>query len=341
MLPKVCVVGVGAIGGTLGYHLAKAGCELSGLARGQTLAALRQKGLRLMAGAAGCETESSVPIRASDDSGDLGPQDLLILAVKAPALKALTPALKPLLKADTIVMPAMNGIPWWFFQGFGATLAGKRLHSVDPDGSISASIPQEAILGCVVHLGAICPEPGLVKPLPLKTLILGEPSGTSSPRLAALAKLFVLAGFDIKISNSIQNDIWYKLWGNITMNPISVLTGATMDRILDDPLVEEFCRKIMVEAKDVGEKIGCKIEQSVEDRLAVARTLGAFKTSMLQDVEAGKPLELDALVGAVAEIGDLVGLETPTIDTLLGLTRLRARVAGLYREEDEARLDQA
>ena len=334
MRMKVCIVGVGAIGGTLGYRLAKAGCELSGLARGQTLAALRKKGLRLIEEGAGPETESSVPIRASDVPSDLGPQDLLILAVKAPSLRALTPALKPLLKTDTIVMPAMNGIPWWFFQGFGAALEGKRLRSVDPDGLITASIPQESILGCVVHLGAICPEPGLVKPLPLKTLILGEPSGISSPRLAAVDKLFTLAGFDIKISNSIQNDIWYKLWGNITMNPISVLTGATMDRILGDPLVEELCKQVMIEAKDVGEKIGCKIEQSVEDRLAVARTLGAFKTSMLQDVEAGKPLELDALVGAVAEIGDLVGLETPAIDTLLGLTRLRARVAGLYPDED-------
>lgn len=331
---KVCVVGVGAIGGTLGYNVAKAGCELTALARGQTLAALRQKGLRLIEGGAGSETVSSVPVRASDRPEDLGPQDLVILAVKAPALGALAPGLGPLLKPDTVVMPAMNGIPWWFFQGFGAALEGRRLRSVDPDGSISASLPQASILGCVVHLGAICPEPGLVKPLPLKTLILGEPSGTSSPRLAAIAELFTLAGFDIKISNSIQNDIWYKLWGNITMNPISVLTGATMDRILGDALVEEFCRKIMVEAKDIGEKIGCKIEQSVEDRLAVARTLGAFKTSMLQDVEAGKPLELDALVGAVAEIGDLVGLATPAIHTLLGLTRLKARVAGLYPDVD-------
>ena len=330
---KVCVVGLGAIGGTLGYYLAKAGCELSGLARGKTLAALGRKGLRLMEGKAGHEIEGSVSIRASEDPGCLGPQDLVILAVKAPALGALAPALKPLLKADTIVMPAMNGIPWWFFQDFGAELKGQRLYSVDPDGLISSSIPQKSILGCVVHLGATCPEPGLVKPLPLKTLILGEPSGTLSPRLAALAKFFTLAGFDIKISNSIQNDIWYKLWGNMTMNPISALTGATMDRILDDPLVEAFCRQIMTEAEHVGERIGCKIEQSVEDRLAVSRTLGAFKTSMLQDVEAGKPLELDALVGAVAEIGDLLGLQTPAIDILLGLTRLRARMEGLYPEE--------
>ncbi|MEL7554986.1 hypothetical protein SDC9_04374 [bioreactor metagenome] len=330
---KVCVVGLGAIGGTLGYYLARAGCELSALARGKTLAALAQKGLRLIEEKAGQEIEGSVSIRASGDPSCLGPQDLVVLAVKAPALGALASALKPLLKADTIVMPAMNGIPWWFFQDFGAALKGRRLRSVDPDGLISSSIPRKSILGCVVHLGAVCPEPGLVKPLPLKTLILGEPSGTSSARLTALAGLFTRAGFDVKISHSIQNDIWYKLWGNMTMNPISALTGATMDRILDDPLVEAFCRQIMTEAEHVGERIGCKIEQSVEDRLAVSRTLGAFKTSMLQDAEAGKPLELDALVGAVAEIGDLLGLQTPAIDILLGLTRLRARVEGLYPEE--------
>lgn len=331
---KVCVVGVGAIGGTLGYRLSKAGCELSGLARGKTLAALREKGLRLVEGMAESRTEAAVAIRASDTPEELGPQDLVILAVKATGLGALAPGLNPLLKPDTVVVPAMNGIPWWFFQGFGEALEGRRLRSVDPDGIISASIPQEAILGCVLHIGAICPEPGLVEPLPLKTIILGEPSGTSSTRLEATAGLFARAGFDVKLSGSIQNDIWYKLWGNMTMNPISALTGATMDRILGDPLVEEYCRKIMIEAKEVGERIGCSIGQSVEDRLDVSRTLGAFKTSMLQDVEAGKPLELDALVGAVAEIGDLVGLETPAIDTLLGLTRLSARVAGLYPDAD-------
>ncbi|MDX9827648.1 MAG: 2-dehydropantoate 2-reductase [Spirochaetia bacterium] len=330
---KVCIVGVGAIGGTLGYRLAKAGCELSGLARGQTLAALQQKGLRLIAEKSGVETVGSVSIRASDTPEDLGSQDLVIVAVKAPALGALAPRLGPLLKPDTIILPAMNGIPWWFFQGFGGGLEGRQLRSVDPDGMLSSALPKESILGCVVHLGALCPQPGLVKPLPLKTLILGEPSGALSPRLENLTDLFTRAGFEIKVSQSIQNDIWYKLWGNMTMNPVSALTGATMDRILGDPLVEEFCRQIMTEAKAVGEKIGCIIGQSVEDRLAVSRTLGAFKTSMLQDVEVGRPLELDTLVGAVAEIGGMVGVPTPAIDTLFGLTRLKARVAGLYPEE--------
>jgi 2-dehydropantoate 2-reductase len=330
---KVCIVGVGAIGGTLGYYLAKAGCKLSGLARGQTLAVLRQKGLSLIEEKSGVETIDSVFLRASDTPDDLGPQDLVIVAVKAPALGALAPRLGPLLKPDTIILPAMNGIPWWFFQGFGGGLEGRQLRSVDPDGTLSSSLPMESIIGCVVHLGAVCPEPGLIKPLSLKTLIIGEPSGALSLRLQTLAKLLTRAGFDTKLSASIQNDIWYKLWGNMTMNPISALTGATMDRILGDPLVEEYCRQIMTEAKAVGEKIGCSIGQSVEDRLAVSRTLGAFKTSMLQDVEAGRPLELDALVKVVVEIGHMAGVPTPAIDTLMGLTRLRARVAGLYPEE--------
>jgi len=273
---KVCVVGVGAIGGTLGYYLSKAGCELSGLARGQTLAALRQKGLRLREKKGDIETEDSVPIQASDSPDDLGPQDLMILAVKAPSLSTLAPRLSPLLKPDTIILPAMNGIPWWFFQGFGGELEGRRLRSVDPEGLLASSLPTEAIIGCVVHLGASCPEPGLVMPLPLKTLILGEPSGVLSHRLKDLAELFTRAGFETRVSQSIQNDIWYKLWDNMTMNPISALTGSTMDRILGDPLVEEFCRQIMTEAKTVGELIGCRIEKSIEDRLAVSRTLGAF-----------------------------------------------------------------
>ncbi len=314
----------------IGFGLGKAGCELSGLARGTALLALQGRGLRFTDGG----PEESVPIRASDSPEELGEQDLVVVAVKAPALPAAAALIGPLLGPRTIVMPAMNGIPWWFFQGFGGGLAGRRLASIDPRGEIESAIPSSSILGCVVHMGASCPEPGLVRALKLRTLIIGEPSGGTSPRLAAISELLGRAGFEAKTSSCIQKDIWYKLWGNMTMNPLSALTGATMDRILGDPLVEEFCTRIMVEARDLGFRIGCEIDQSVEDRLAVSRTLGAFRTSMLQDVEAGKPLELDALVGAVAEIGDLVGMDTPYIDTLLGLTRLKARTLGLYPAEN-------
>jgi 2-dehydropantoate 2-reductase len=323
---RVCVYGVGAIGGLLGYRLAKAGCELSGVARGATLDALRARGLRFLDG----ELVDSVAIRASPEPGDLGVQDLVILAVKTPALRDAAARIQSLLGPDTVVMPAMNGVPWWFFHGLGGELEGGSLSSVDPDGSIAAAIPASRVVGCVVHLGASCPEPGLVKSLPLRRLIVGEPSGKSSSRLSALARALGAAGFEVEVTDGIQREIWYKLWGNMTMNPLSALTGATMDRIIDDPLVARFCMDVMAEAKRIGERIGCRIEQTEADRMAISRSLGAFKTSMLQDVEAGRRLELDAIVASVREIGFLVGLPTPNIDIMLGLTRLKARTIGLY-----------
>ncbi len=344
---KVCIVGVGAIGGMIGYRLAGVGCEVSGLARGATLEALRKEGLRYTEAPTGGPGAPGAPagaekasvgtpelgrasIRASADAAELGRQDLVVLAVKGPALASVAPSIAPLLGPETLVLPAMNGVPWWFFQGFGGSLAGTSLRSVDPEGAIARAIPPEAIIGCVVHCGASCPEPGLVRALPRKQLILGEPSGADSPRVRALAGLLAEAGFDAPVSDCVQRDIWYKLWGNMTMNPISAITGATMDRILDDPLVAEFCRQIMEEARRIGARIGCAIDQSVEARFAITRGLGAFKTSMLQDIEAKRSVELDALVAAPAEIGALVGEPTPNIDTLLGLARLQARVLSLY-----------
>jgi 2-dehydropantoate 2-reductase len=301
------------------------------VARGATLEALRGRGLRF-AGDGGAE--DSVPIRASADPAELGPQDLVVLAVKATALADAAPRLAPLLGPSTVVLPAMNGVPWWFFSGIGRELGleGRALASVDPSGSIAAAIPVSRVLGCVVHIGASCPEPGLVRALPLRRLILGEPSGERTPRLEAVAGVLRGAGFEVEATDRIQREIWYKLWGNMTMNPLSALTGATMDRLLDDPLVARFCVDVMSEARRVGARIGCPIEQTEADRMAISRTLGAFKTSMLQDVEAGRPVELDALVSSVREIGALVGEPTPSIDTLLGLARLHARVRGLYPE---------
>ena len=326
---KICVYGVGAIGGTLGYALAKAGHELSGVARGATLAALREKGLRFACGG----ESGSVPVRAVEDSSELGPQDLVLLAVKATALPEVAPRIAPLLGPGTVVMPAMNGVPWWFSSGLGGLLEGRPLRTVDPDGSIAAAVPAHRVLGCVVHLGASCPEPGLVRSLPLRRLIVGEPSGAATGRLAAVASALRDSGFEVEESARIQRDIWYKLWGNMTMNPLSALTGATMDRILDDPLVARFCVAVMSEARRIGSRIGCPIDQSEEDRMAISRSLGAFKTSMLQDVEAGRAIELDAIVASVQEIGQLIGEPTPNIDIMLGLTRLKARTLGLYPED--------
>jgi 2-dehydropantoate 2-reductase len=323
---KVCVVGAGAIGGFIGTRLAASGCETSALARGETLAALRGRGWRLELG----DRLVSAPVRASADPAELGRQDLVVIAVKAPALAGVAPALGPLLGPGTVVLPAMNGVPWWFLDGFGGPLAGTRLASVDPDGGIAAAIPTRQVVGCVVHATCSVPEPGLVRHGFGHGLIVGEPAGGRSDRLDALAGLLGEAGFEVTTSAAIHTDIWYKLWGNMTMNPVSVLTGASCDAILDDPLVNRFCLAVMGEAARIGARIGCPIEQSGEDRNAVTRKLGAFRTSMLRDAEAGRPLELDALLTAVVEIGHLAGIPTPFTDALLGLTRLNARGRGLY-----------
>jgi 2-dehydropantoate 2-reductase len=224
----------------------------------------------------------------------------------------------------------MNGVPWWFFDGFGGRYSGLRLDSIDPGGNIAEAISARRVIGCVVHATCSVAEPGRVRHGVGRRLIVGEPRGGDSERLTRVAALLREAGFEIETSPSIQRDIWYKLWGNMTMNPVSAITGATGDRILDDPLVHRFCLAIMEEAKTIGARIGCPITETGEDRSKVTRKLGAFRTSMLQDVEAGRPVELDALVSAVREIGGRVGVATPHIDILLGLARLQARVRGLY-----------
>ena len=329
-LRKVAIVGAGAIGGWIGVHLARAGAPqgvaLGVLARGQTLQALRQQGLRLHQGG----VLHSVPVTASDDAAVLGVQDLVVIAVKAPALAQVAQQVGPLIGPDTLVLTAMNGVPWWFLQGFGGPLQGRSLASVDPEGAIARAIAAPHIVGCVVHASCSVDAPGVVRHHFGDGLIVGEPSGQETPRVQALHALLQQAGFQATLSPQIQKDIWYKLWGNMTVNPVSALTGATSDRILDDELVRGFMSAVMLEARSIGERIGIPIAQAPEDRHAVTRKLGAFKTSMLQDVQAGKPLELDALVGAVRELGQMSGVETPFTDALLGLARLQGRVLGLY-----------
>ncbi len=324
-MDKICIVGAGAIGGWIGARLAcHTGARVSALARGATLQALRTHGWRLAEGG----SEHTGPLAAAaSDAAELGPQDLVVIAVKGPAMADLAPALAPLLGAHTVVLPAMNGVPWWFTEGLGL---GEALHSVDPGGVIARALPAGRVIGCVVHASASVREPGLVEHRMGRGLVVGEPSGADSARLQALAALLRQAGFDLTVSPRIRHDVWYKLWGNLTMNPVSMLTGATADRILDDELVREFCSAAMLEASAVGARIGCTIEQAPAERHAVTRKLGAFKTSMLQDAEAGRAVELDAIVAAVRELGQRVAVPTPTIDALFGLARLAARVRGLY-----------
>jgi 2-dehydropantoate 2-reductase len=317
---------VGAIGGWLGARLGGAGCTLSAVARGATLQALQAHGLR-------CELDGQtvrVPIEARAEAAGLGVQDLVIVAVKAPALAEVARGIAPLLGPQTVVLTAMNGVPWWFLQGLDARWRDTRLQAIDPTGAIGAAMPAAQVIGCVVHASCSSVAPGHARHHFGQRLIIGEAVGAPQPRTQALAQLLARAGFEAELSDRIQRDIWYKLWGNMTVNPISALTGATTDRILDDELVRGFMSRVMLEAREIGAQLGLPIDQQPEDRHAVTRKLGAFKTSMLQDVEAGRPLELDALVTVVRELGAHTGVPTPYTDVLLGLARLHARVRGLY-----------
>ncbi len=329
---KVCIYGAGAIGGWIGVHLAQTGHQISVVARGDTLQALQKNGLQCIQ-TQDAEKTLRAQVSASANPADLGSQDLVIVAVKAPSMRDIANNMAPLLAPHTMVMPAMNGVPWWFFDGFGGALQGTRLQTIDPDGQIGRAIPSQHVVGCVVHASCSLDAPGVMRHHFGQGLILGEPAeqqGNVSSRVQQLVADLQTAGFNASASAQIQKDVWYKLWGNMTVNPISAFTGATTDLILQDDLVRNFVSQIMLEAKLIGEKIGIPIAQTPEDRHAVTRKLGAFKTSMLQDVEAGKAVELDALVSVVRELGQLTQVNTPYTDALLGLSRLHARVHGLY-----------
>ena len=331
-MKHIGVVGMGAIGGwiagTLAHRLGPDAVRVSAYARGATRDALRTHGLRLDIGG----ERAVVPVQVSDRIEDLGAQDLIVLAVKGPSLHEVAPAVEAWLARcadDARVLVAMNGVPWWFFDRADGPCAGLHLQSVDPGGEVARRIPAARVIGSVVHASAMVDAPGHVRHVMGMGLVLGAPDGGASPALDALVASLARAGFDAKTSSNIQRDIWYKLWGNMTMNPISALTGATTDRILDDNLVRAFVSAVMREAAEVGARIGCPIDQTPEARHAVTRKLGAFRTSMLQDADAGRRLELDALVGAVHEIARHVDVPTPNTDALLGLTRLMAATRGL------------
>ncbi len=331
---KITVAGLGAVGGLLAARLAQAGHDVSALARGRTLDAVRAHGLRLRMGG----QESTAAIRAHGDAAGIGEQDVLVVALKGQSLPEAAASLAPLIGPRTLIVPAMNGVPWWFLQtpALRERYAPRELQlaSVDPQGTLGEALPLGQVIGCVVHLTCSQPEPGVVQHGFGERLIFGEPEGGTSERAAQLVSTFEAAGFKAELSADIRREIWFKLWGNMTMNPVSALTGATADRILDDPLVRRFMLQAMAEAAEVGARIGCPIAQSGEDRLNVTRQLGAFKTSMLQDSEANRPLEIDAIVTAVHEIGGRLGMATPHIDTLLGFVRLMARTRGLYPAAD-------
>ena len=321
---RVCIVGAGAVGGFLGTRLAASGeATVCALARGQTLQALRSHGWRLQQNGA----QLQAPAVAADDPRQLGVQDLVVIAVKGQSLPELAPTLVALLGPQTVVLPAMNGVPWWFTA---PEIGAEPLQSVDPGGRIARAVPMHHVVGCVVSVSAAVAEPGVVAHAAGCGLTIGEPSGEDSERLRRVAALLSAAGFEVARSSRIRRDLWYKLWGNLTSNPVSAITGATMAGILDDELVREFCAGAMREAAVIGRRIGCDIEQTPADRMEVARKLGAIKTSMLQDAQAGRSIELDSIVGAVREIGQRIGVATPAIDAIFGLARLYGRTHGLY-----------
>ena len=323
---KVCVFGAGAIGGLLGARLHIIGCEVSAIARSSTLIAIQQQGLRYKQGS----VIISCDIKATDNPTDLGSQDIIIIAVKSPGLPDVAARISPLLAPHTVVITAMNGIPWWFFDNLPSSCKGLRLNSIDPGGALRAAIPTQQVIGCVVHPNCDTPEPGLVRCNFGNELVLGESWGGASTRCNYLADLFSQADFKLRISEQIQQEVWDKLTGNIVMNPLSALTGATCDLIFDDSLVRGFVTDVMTEMENIRLKIGLPALQNIEQRQIATRKFGAFKTSMLQDVERGKPLEIDALLTAVHEIGCHVAQETPNINILLGLIRLFAYSHRLY-----------
>ena len=309
---SITIVGAGAVGGWIIARLALAGLPVSVLARGQTLQLLQREGLRLTDGAS-----ALVQVRATEDARALGPQDLLLIAVKAPALAAAAAAAQPLIGPGTLIVPMLNGVPWWFMEG-------GPLRSVDPGGSIAATLPTAQVIGCVVHAATSRAAPNHVVVKHADRLIFGEPRGGGSDRVSQLAMLFEQAGIHSECTPDVRQAIWYKLWGNATFNPLAALTGATADRLLDDPAMRGWILESMAELSELGASIGCPIVQSGEDRLGVTARLGAFKPSMLQDVEAGRPIELEALVGAPREIAARAGIATPQLDRIYAMTRLLA-----------------
>jgi 2-dehydropantoate 2-reductase len=324
---KICVFGAGAIGGLVGAKLAAAGeAQVSLIARGPHLAAMRENGLKLVAG----EGETVVPVTATDDPATLGHQDYVIVALKAHSVPGIVGRLQPLLGPDTAVVTAQNGVPWWYFHRLDGPYEGRGIEAVDPGGRIWQGIGPERAIGCVVYPAAELAAPGVVHHVSGDRFPIGEPSGERSERVSALSRVMVAAGLKAPVRPHIRNDIWVKLWGNVSFNPISALTCATLDRIHGDAGTRAVARAMMVEAQAIGEALGVKFPIDVDRRIDGAGEVGAHKTSMLQDLELGRPMEIDALVTAVQELGRMTDRPTPTIDLVLALVRQRAEVAGCY-----------
>ncbi len=331
---RICIYGAGAVGGYLGVQLALAGQEVTLIARGAHLEAMRARGVKLLID----DKERIAHPRCVEDPAEAGPQDYVILCVKAHSIAAVAPRLRPLLRDDTAVVTAANGIPWWYFYRLGGSHQNRRIESVDPGGEIWEAIGPERVIGCVVYPATEIVEPGVIRHIESNKLSLGEPRGDVRDRTTRLANALRDAGFRCRITRNIRDEIWLKLLGNLSFNPVSALTLATLERIAGDPGTSHICELMMGEARAIADELGVAMKIDIERRMAASRRVGPHRTSMLQDLEAGRPMEIDALVTAVQELGRLVGVATPTIDVVLSLIQQRGESTGTYQPVAKAKV---
>lgn len=324
---KICVFGAGAIGGYIGARLAVAGEDVTLIARGPHLAAMRKNGLKLISGG---KTEVVHP-RCTDDAREAGAQDFVVLSVKAHGLPAIADAVQPLLGPQTALVPAINGVPWWYFYQHGGPFDGTRLQTVDPGGVLWEKLSPERVIGCIVYPATEVVEPGVIAHTYGNRFDLGEPDGSKSERAQRFSQAMIGAGLRAPVRMRIRDNLWIKLWGNLSFNMICSLTLSGLEVVTADEGTRAVARRMMLEGQAVAEKLGVKFPIDVDARIAGAVEVGAHKPSTLIDLERGRPMEIDALLGAVVEMGRLTGLPTPTCDTVLALVRLRARTAGLYQ----------
>ena len=324
---KICIFGAGAIGGYMAVKLVQAGADVSLVARGPHLAAMRDNGLTLIEEDG---QETNVAVRASDDPAELGPQDYVIVTLKAHSVPPVVAKMQPLIGPNTTIVSGVNGVPWWYFHGLEGPYEGTRLASVDPGDAQWNGFGPDRVLGCVVYPAAEVIRPGVIKHIEGNRFSLGEPDGSKSERATALSQALAAAGLKAPVRPRIRDEIWVKLWGNLSFNPISALTHATLDVLCTDPGTRSVARGMMVEAQEIAEKLGVKFPIDVDRRIDGGAAVGAHRTSMWQDLDAGRPMEIDALVSAVQELGKLTQTPTPTIDTVPALVQLRAKTAGLY-----------
>jgi 2-dehydropantoate 2-reductase len=327
-MTRIAIFGAGAIGGLVGAKLALAGADVTLIARGPHLAAVREHGLTLISGG---ETHT-VRIKATDDPAEADPQDYVIATLKAHSLPAAAPTIAKLMGPASTLVTGINGVPYWYFHGLDGPLGGRHIESVDPGGVVWRTLPPAQAIGAVVYPAAEVIRPGVIEHTYGDRFSLGEPDGSRSERGLLLSTLMIDAGLKAPLRPGIRDEIWVKLWGNLAFNPLSALTGSTLDRLGTRPDLRGVIRNMMVEGQAVGEAVGAKFSIDVDKRILGAAEVGAHKTSMLQDLERGRPMEIDALLGAVVELGQFAGVATPICDMVLALVRERARLAGCYGE---------